>query len=508
MAIVVSVLEESLFALEAAARRQAPLADLVELRLDHLRGVGEAELARVMRAIEKPVIATVHGAEAFGSFEGSVDERLDLLRCAARSGAAFVDVDWRLSLDLGEVHGKCHRIVSRHELQGTPEDLAACLAEVEAVLYEGDVVKLVTHAETCEDGLRVMRLLRERGKGLVAFASGEAGSFTRYLAPILGSPFTYAAPAELPGVPPGRATAPGQVRVNDMLGVAPPGGLGPETAVFGVVGNPARHSWSPWLFGMALKGARLDALYLPFEPEDMDAFLDLAQDANFRGFSVTAPFKARARARSKVADEVTRRVGAANTLVRDGEGWRAFNTDTPAIRETLERGFVALGQRLGAERTARGARILVLGAGGAARAAAAAVRELGGELLVSARRAAGAQDLASDFEGQAVAWEDLSRCAHQALVHCTPAGSLAQPGVLPVSEEVLRPDTVVLDAVYRPLRTPLLAAAVARGAVAVPGGEWFVRQAILQFQHFTQTAPDEALMRATFEHALREDAQG
>ena len=91
------------------------------------------------------------------------------------------------------------------------------------------------------------------------------------------------------------------------------------------------------------------------------------------------------------------------------------------------------------------------------------------------------------------------------------AGSLAAPGELPVPAEALRPGAVVLDAVYRPLRTPLLQAAVARGCTAVPGGEWFVRQAAAQFHEFTQSPPDEALMRAAFEHALDDaldDAQG
>ena len=507
MAIVVSLLEDSLGALAAAAKRQAPLADLVELRLDRLPQPSEEELRELIRSLPKPVIVALQGAEAFGHHRGTLEERLETLRRAARAGAAFVDVDWRLSLELGEVAGKCHRIVSRHELEGTPADLAALVEEVEAQCYEGDVVKLVTHAHTCEDGLRVLRFLRERGKGLVAFASGEAGSFTRLLAPIFGSPFTYAAAAELPGLAAGAPTAPGQLRVNDMLGIAPPGGLGPETAVFGVVGNPARHSWSPRVFGMALKGGRLDALYLPFEPEDLDAFLDLATDANFRGFSVTAPFKTRALARAAQREAGAEAIGAANTLVREGEGWRAFNTDVDGVRETLERGFTAHAMRSGTARTAAGSRVLVIGAGGAARAAAKAVAQLGARLLVSARRAEAAAELAATFGGTSVPWAELGAVEYDALVHCTPAGSLAQPGELPFDASVLRPGTLVLDAVYRPLKTPLLLAAVERGCTPVPGGEWFVRQAILQFRHFTRQAPDEELMRASFEHAFHEDVE-
>ena len=84
-------------------------------------------------------------------------------------------------------------------------------------------------------------------------------------------------------------------------------------------------------------------------------------------------------------------------------------------------------------------------------------------------------------------------------------GSLADPGRLALPAEWIRPRTLVLDAVYRPIRTPLLVEAVKRGCTAVPGGEWFVRQARAQFKLFTGHDADEPLMRAAFENALAED---
>ena len=188
MATVVSLLEPDLDSLRAAIDRNAPVADLLELRLDRIGHPGEEALRDLIKSSPKRVIVTVHGPEAFGDFAGDVEERLEILHCAARCGAAFVDVDYRLSLELGEVYGKCHRIVSRHETTGTPEDLEALHEEVRAVLYEGDVTKLVTHAQSTEDGLRVLRHLRASGGGLIAFCSGAAGSFTRVVAP---HPFVY-----------------------------------------------------------------------------------------------------------------------------------------------------------------------------------------------------------------------------------------------------------------------------------------------------------------------------
>ena len=505
MAIVVSHIADDFDSLARQALRQAPLADLIELRLDRIGHPGLDALTRFMAESPKPVIVTVHGAEAFGSFEGSVDERLALLEDAGRAGAAFVDIDWTLSLELGEFEGKCHRIVSRHDVEGTPEDLDAFDEDVRAVMYEGDVIKLVTHASRTEDGLEVLRFLRRARGGLVAFCSGAAGSFTRVLAPIFGSPFTYAAPADLPGMPAGEGTAPGQWRVNDLLACMPPGGLTPETAIFGVVGRPIGHSVSPRVHGMALKNAQLDAVYVAFEPEEWSAFIELADDENFRGFSVTAPFKEQAFEHAAIRDDACERLGAANTLLRDGARWRGYNTDAGAVRETLERAFVVHGREPGRPVTASAAKTLVLGTGGAARSVLGALQEIGGEHAVAGRDRAKAAKLAEAFRCEVVDWDRIGEFPYDALIHCTPLGTAGRPQAeseLPIPAEALRPNTLVLDAVYRPLRTPLLELARSKGCTPVPGAEWFVRQAMSQFGLFTHQDPDESLMRAAFEHAL------
>jgi 3-dehydroquinate dehydratase/shikimate dehydrogenase len=509
MAVVVSHIASSFDALARQALRQVPLADVIELRLDRIGDPGQAPLRALIRELRKPVIVTVHGDEAFGEFSGDVDQRLDLLRNAAAAGAMFVDIDWSLSLDMGALEGtKCHRIVSRHEKDETPEDLAAFDDEVRNVMYEGDLIKLVTHARSTEDGLRVLRHLRAARGGLIAFSSGESGSFTRVLCRIFGSAFTYAAAAKIPGEPEPPATAPGQIRVNDLRSLMPPGGITPETAIFGVVGNAVRHSLGPRVHDMALKAARLDAMYLAFETSDFEAFLKLADDANFRGFSVTAPFKQAAFRAAHTRDEDSTSSKAANTLVRDSKGWRAHNTDVPAVRETLERGYRFHCERHGAPLVAMGgplagAHALVLGAGGAARAVVQALKSGGGRATVAARDERKAQALARELGCASIAWNDIPRTAHDVLVNTTPVGSPLEPDRSPIAEDWLRPGTLVLDAVYRPIRTPLLAAAMKKDCTAVPGAEWFVRQAREQFKIFTHHEADEQVLRAAFENALK-----
>jgi 3-dehydroquinate dehydratase/shikimate dehydrogenase len=511
MAVVVSHIASSWEALTAQALRQAPLADLIELRLDRIGNPGEERLAAFVRAAKKPVIVAVRGLSELGDeavFAGGVAEALETLHAAARAGAMFVDVDWRLALELGPVAGKCHRIVSRHE-PDTPEDLAAMEEEVREVLGEGDAVKLVAHANSTEDGLRMLRHLRVARGGLIAFASGARGSFTRLLCPIFGSAFTYAAPAVLPGGPEPEPTAPGQLRANELRGRMPPGGISPETAIFAVVGSRVAGSLSPWVHDMAFKAAHLDAVYVALETGDFERFLALADDQNFRGFSVTAPHKEAAYRAAHQRDEDAQAARAANTLVRDPRGWRAFNTDVTGVRETLERALAFVRGKSGAPRAAGGGPLagvhaLVLGAGGAARAVVRALTSGGGRVTLAARRAERAAALARELGCAAIPWEGIPELVHDVLVNATPVGS-EEPehaGRSPIDERWIRPGTIVLDAVYRPIKTPLLEAAHKKGCTAVPGAEWFVRQAAAQFKHFTQRDADEDLMRAAFENAL------
>jgi len=504
MAIVVSHLGPSFDALARQALRQAALADVIEIRLDECPDASPRELAALAGASPKPLIAACAGPEAYGRFRGSDEQRLAILRRAAEAGFGFVDVPWTLALELGSMPGKCHRIVSRHELAGTPRALAPLVEEMREVLGEGDLMKLVTHAERCEDGLRMLAFLRTQ-KALIGFCSGEAGSFTRALAPIFGSPFTYAAPALVPGGGEPPLSAPGQLRVNDLVALFPPGGISQETAIFGVVGRPIGASFSPRVHGMALKAARLDALYLAFEPESLDGFLDLCTDDAFRGFSVTAPFKRAAWQRAASRDAAAQRSGACNTLVREGAAWRGLNTDVGAVRETLERALGYHSREPGRPVALPVASALVLGTGGAARAAASAVLGARGKVQIAGRSLESARSLAGELGCEALPWSEVPRASYDILIHATPLGSLAAPGQNPLAPEALRPGTLVLDAVYRPIRTPLLQAAVQRGCTAVPGGEWFVRQAAEQFKAFTGAAADDALLRKAFEHALASD---
>ena len=225
--------------------------------------------------------------------------------------------------------------------------------------------------------------------------------------------------------------------------------------------------------------------------------LDLASDEQFRGLSITAPFKEAALARASWVDEAARTVGAANTLVRDGAGWRAYNTDLTAVQRSVEAVFPLYAREPGRPVVPAAARALVLGAGGAARAVVGALRRLDMEVVVAARDLDRGRAMADSVGASAVAWDSIPEVEYHLLVNTTPVGgSGGEDGASPIPMEWIRNGCLVIDAVYRPIRTPLLAGARRAGGVAVPGAEWFVRQAEEQYERFTHQKVDDSLPRA------------
>ncbi len=483
--LVVSLVPRSFEALGRALEGGACSgADVVELRLDHLATEVErdpAGLRSLMERAGRPVIAAVHGAEGFGAFAGEVGERRELLRAAASAGASFVDVDERFAREVGELGAA--RIISTHRAARTGSELDALAAGLDALSEPGrDLVKVAPAAATAAEGVELLHWLGEREPGTtVAVSTGAPGSFTRLLAPAFGGALTFAAPSQVPGADLALA-APGQLSVDHVRAVWPGSPPSTGTGVALVCGDPISHSAGPVVHGAALAATGVDGVLAPTlaSPEEV-----LGLGARLVGLSVTAPYKVEAMGIVGEASSAARAIGALNTIeVGAGGAERGSNTDAPAIRAALEASGVEL----------QGAAALVVGAGGAARAAVHALREAGARVTVAARRVEAAAALSGDRAVSLEALSDLDGEAPRVIVHATPLGaagsgsdpaSAENPGVAdrgeaPIPSALLTPGVTVLDAVYRPRRTGLLRLAASRGAVTVEGAEWFLQQAWLQ----------------------------
>jgi 3-dehydroquinate dehydratase/shikimate dehydrogenase len=486
--IAVSILEPHVEAARAAADRLEPAADLLEFRVD---GMERFDAPALLAGRRKGVIVACPRGDAGGRYLGSAEECLDRLRRAAEAGASWVDVDWRLADRLTDLPGRCRRIISFHRAEGLPEDPVGVMGFLRSLAAEGDLVKFVPRVSTLEGALTLARWCVDGGGRVLAFATGPAALVSRILALAGGAPFVYAAPAA------GKETADGQPSLAELRAALPPRAGAASTAIFGVVGRPVGHSLSPLVHTIALRLLGFDAVFMGFEPREFGPFWDLAEKLPFfRGFAVTAPFKEEALRRSDRADDGARHAVAANTLVRGEAGWRALNTDDDGAADALELG---LGAKL------LGRKVVILGTGGAARAVAAGVRRRGADPFIAGRNAAKAKKLASHLSAEAIPWESVGEVPYDVLVNATPVGQWPGPAESPVAADAIRPGSLVMDAVVRPLETELGRLAKSRGAQFLPGVNWFLLQAARQVRLFTGSEAPLPQMRAAALEALRRD---
>ncbi len=425
---------------------------------------------------------------------------MSLLVCLAASGAALVDLELetletvppvRLR-QFGEELAQAGTVllVSAHDFERTG-DLAGTLSRLQALgrLAGASVYKVVSTATGLADNLRMLRFVESASQEVpvVGMCMGLAGLPSRVLTVRAGGMWTFASASE------GATTAAGQVSADTLLHDYRMGAIGAETRLYGVAGDPVMHSLSPAIHNAGFRAAGLDAVYLPLHTTSLDDLLKLTRELPVAGLSVTMPWKVGILAKLDVVDPLTAAIGAVNTVVRreDGSLW-GTNTDAAAIAEPLAR-RIALS----------GARVLLLGAGGAARAAAFALRAAGAEVAILNRTRAKAEHLARESGARVAERSRLE--GFDVVLNATPAGMTGRFAAdLPVDETILRGVQVVFETVYRPVETPLVRAARARRIEVVDGLEMFLDQGIRQWSFWTgQPAPVMA-MRAALAKAVVE----
>jgi 3-dehydroquinate dehydratase/shikimate dehydrogenase len=493
-------------------------ADAIELRVDYLRDAEDVVIRSVAasRPAGVPLILTIRAANEGGAWDGDDAERISRL-IALAPVADFLDVEfatWRRSanirqkvgLALGDGESRRRLILSLHDLKNRPTRLLAALAE----MYEqesADVIKVVWHARTVRDNFEAFDLLRAAAKPLVALCTGRFSGPSRILARKFSAFANYAAADE------DRPAAPGQLGVAELKQRFRWDAIGPATRVFGVIGWPVEHSLSPDMHNAAFAAAGIDALYLPLpvEPsyESFKAFMveALARPwLDLGGLSVTLPHKENAlrfvREKGGSIDPAAGRIGAVNTIKFQADGTiDAINTDAPAA-------LTACAALLGCPTEAlRGLRAVILGAGGVARAVAAALLDAGATVMVTNRSAERAERLARDLGCTAGPWSRRADLPCELFVNCTSVGMSPAVDESPVPTDELRPGAAVLDVVYNPPKTRLLAEAAALGCRTASGLGMLVDQAARQFEFWTgRPAPREAMQRSAAGHLQTTDS--
>ncbi len=252
----------------------------------------------------------------------------------------------------------------------------------------------------------------------------------------------------------------------------------PKTRLFAIAGNPALHSMSPILFSRLFAHYGLNCHYTRLQAPDIVPILRLCHDLDFRGLSVTIPFKGSIMEHLSDIGPEAREIGAVNTVVWCGGRSYGSNTDWIGIREPLA--------------GTAGSRAVVLGAGGAAAAAVYALKSLSMEVTVLNRTVRSAEELAGRFGCESGPLESFDRADPDIVINATPVGMEPDTRSL-LSRSQLKPSMTVFDLVYTPPETPLIRLARITGCQVIPGTEMFVRQAAAQFRKFTgiSVPPDQ-----------------
>ncbi len=458
----------------------------LEFRLDYLPKPALA-LPRIKRFLETYpgaiLIATCRRVASGGKFRGSIASQLDILSKAAAAGCQLIDVELQTAVkckaeQIQKLRQRAALILSYHDFRATKK-LDETLEKM--LTYPADFYKIVSTATTLSDNVAVMKFLAREGDrhSVVSMCMGEQGVISRVLGVRAGSTFTFASAGM------GQETAPGQITAQELRNIYRIDQIDAATRVYGVVGDPISHSLSPVIMNSAFRRENVNAVFLALHAKTLKDLLNCVREIPIHGLSVTMPYKEAILEHLDNTDSHTTKIGACNTVVRAQDGkLYGFNTDAAGIVRPLER-------RLN---TLEGARILVLGAGGAARAAVFGLKERGSEVYILNRSLANAKKLARQARARIMKRPDLKKMAFDVIINATPVG-MGNTRDTPLQDKEINA-RYVFDMVYDPAETRLLKLAKERGAQIIPGIEMFVHQAARQFEIWTgKPAPWDEMLR-------------
>ncbi len=488
-------------------RTAVRLSSTCELRLDWL--VNAREIERVLDSLPSAlakiradshrasgklcIIATLRRRDAGGRFAGSRSSQLKFLLAAVAAGCNWCDIELPVAQRLAPAQRTTLRragariLVSFHDFRRTPRDLSAIVARLDRC--RGDAIKIAAQCNSLSDAARIIDTVRRR-TDVVAVPMGDAGLSGRILAVRLGSVLAYASLNQ--------STAPGQLSIREMREIYHADKLTPRTRIFAIIGDPVAHSLSPKIHNAAYRASKKNAFFLPIRVKNLRDFLRAMPMFAISGFAVTIPHKETILRHIAKCDALSSRIGAINTvsIQKDGRLF-GYNTD-----------YIGVLRAIAPHLRPRGSRIVILGAGGAARAAAFALTDAGASVSICSRRPDRALALARAAGAHAISRADLKRTNFDLIINATPIGMSADDSS-PLSAPELN-CKLAMDMIYNPIDTAFLRMARRRGVKTISGLEMFIAQAAAQWKiWWGSVAPVKVMRRAALKalrNAARKDA--
>lgn len=263
-----------------------------------------------------------------------------------------------------------------------------------------------------------------------------------------------------------------------------------QTKICMVIGDPVEHSLSPQMHNAGYEALHIDDTYVyvacHVDVKNIENFINGVRSMGIRGISCTIPHKIAVIPFLDKVDETAKKIGAVNTIINDNGILKGHNTDWLGVSESLKK-IISL----------KGKKVALLGAGGAARAAAYAVIMSGADLMIFNRTLENAQKLAKEFGGVEHSLEKIEKVKYADIIINTTSVGLEKQNETPISKEYINKNQVVFDLVYGKNETQLIKDAKENGAKTLSGIDMLLHQGFAQFKLFTgHEAPESAMRNA------------
>jgi 3-dehydroquinate dehydratase/shikimate dehydrogenase len=471
-------------------------ADMAELRVDCLEPDERFLVRHFPGQAGMPVILTVRREIDGGNYVGGEGARIRILsqgiafaEADRRQNFAYVDLEEDLDVPSLEEAARTFgtRIIrSWHDFNGVGEDMAG---KIRRLRRTGDeLVKIAVMPQGSEDLLRVVRAAREtRDVDKILLCMGHYGTFTRILAEKLGSRISFTTALNEADNP---VDGPGQLDPQELAELYRFRKIAADTLGFGVTGFPLTVSDSPRFFNTVFGIEETNAVYVPFPADSVPALMELAEELDVRGLSVTVPYKEKVLSHLSHRSREVEAVRACNTLVSSPQGWLGYNTDIQGFSDSLLE-FIG-------KKSLKGKKITILGAGGAARAVVAEIFRLGAKALILNRTLSRARELAQPHK---FLWGGLDREGvgimakySDIIIQTTPVGMKGNTALDPLEMYDFSGREMVMDLVYQPEITPFLSRARTAGCSVLNGYDMLIRQARYQYTLFLKREFPPALL--------------
>lgn len=430
----------------------------IELRLDLFHRIDIEYVKSFLQDSVCPIMLTVRKISQGGKFQGTESEREALIKRLLALEPPFFDLEYDMSPSfLHEVikkHPKTKFILSYHNFQETPTDLDGIYRSMQEYAAFSYKIAVMTHSTN--DALKRLLFVKEHPK-TSAICMGEKGEFARVLGPVAGNLIDYAsADSE-------EQTGPGQLTVSELVDVYHYPSLNRHTSIYGLIGDPVEKSPGHLYHNGVFQKLGLNAVYVKMvvKPEELSEFVPLAIAIGIRGLSVTIPLKEKILPFLDEIEPAAKQIGAVNTLLFKNGQIIGTNTDGLGALDAIEK-----------KTPVRGKKVVLLGAGGAARGIAFEAKVRGADVLILNRTVQRAKELAADLGCEAGGLDEVPN-DYDILINCS-------PDPMPIDPKKISPNTLAMDIVYFPHETDFLKEASLKKCQIIYGEEMFLNQAARQ----------------------------